>query len=50
MCGSDNNTYPSICNLLQTTVDVQIAHSGACESEECTRYGEVSVWCEGVEE
>ena len=42
VCGSDNVTYPTICNLLQTTVDVQIAFSGPCESEECTSIGEVS--------
>ncbi|XP_064392880.1 protein jagged-1-like isoform X2 [Halichondria panicea] len=41
VCGSDNITYSSICSLLQNTVDVQIASSGSCESEECTSIGEV---------
>ncbi len=42
VCGSDGVTYSSTCTLLQTTVDVRIAHSGACENDECTSMGEVS--------
>ncbi len=41
VCGSDNQTYSSLCNLLQTSRDVDVVHAGACEDEKC-RTGPVS--------
>ena len=41
VCGSDDTTYSSICNLIQTTSNVDIAYSGPCEADECD-VGEVS--------
>lgn len=35
VCGTDNQTYSSLCSLLQTSRNVQVAHAGACEDEEC---------------
>lgn len=41
ICGSDGNTYSSICNLIQTSVNVEMAYSGPCNVDECERIGEV---------
>lgn len=35
VCGTDNNTYPSVCSLLQRTSGVRVAHAGACDIPEC---------------
>ena len=42
VCGTDNNTYPSVCSLLQRTSGVRVAHAGACDIPEC-RSGPVSL-------
>ena len=41
VCGSDNETYSSLCQLIQTTTTVSVAHSGPCEDPKC-QGGEVS--------
>ncbi len=35
ICGSDGETYRSLCHLLQTTNNVRVAHAGSCTSAEC---------------
>ena len=35
ICGSDNETYASLCDLVQTTTNVYVVHTGACEDPEC---------------
>ena len=35
VCGTDNQTYSSICSLLQRTTNVQVAHAGPCEDPRC---------------
>jgi len=48
VCGSDGVTYPSLCQLLQMTSNIRVAHAGACERPECgsqeVRECEVSSW------
>ena len=35
VCGTDQQTYQSICHLLQTSTNVSILHTGACNVGEC---------------
>lgn len=35
VCGSDNETYASLCHLVQTTTNVYVAHTGPCDAPEC---------------
>lgn len=35
ICGTDNQTYQSICYLLQTSTNVHILHAGACNTGLC---------------
>ena len=41
VCGTDGNTYSSICQLLQETVNVNVHYAGRCNSSHC-RGGPVS--------
>ena len=41
VCGTDGNTYSSICQLLQQTVNVNVHYAGQCDSSHC-RGGPVS--------
>ena len=42
VCGSDNETYSSLCQLVQTTTNVHVVHTGPCEDPEC-QGGQVSI-------
>ena len=35
VCGTDGNTYSSICQLLQETVNVNVHYAGRCNSSHC---------------
>ncbi|XP_003384196.1 PREDICTED: uncharacterized protein LOC100633842 [Amphimedon queenslandica] len=35
ICGTDGNTYASICHMLQTSNDVQVLHAGHCNASRC---------------
>ncbi len=35
MCGTNGETYSTICELLQDTGNEGVAYTGACDSEEC---------------
>jgi len=41
VCGTDQQTYESICHLIQTTTNVQVLYAGNCNATECEQ-GEVS--------
>ena len=41
ICGTDGNTYTSICHMLQGTVNVTILHAGRCNASRC-KGGQVS--------
>ena len=41
MCGTNGETYPSLCELLQDTGNEGVAYAGECDREECEG-GEVS--------
>ena len=43
LCGSDGETYQSLCQLLQTSANVRIAHAGSCDAPEC-RTGQVKYY------
>lgn len=56
LCGTDGETYQSLCQLLQTSSNVRIAHARACDAPEC-QTGQVRVhnttyvanhWWEGL--
>ena len=47
ICGSDGETYSSLCQLIQTTSNVRVAHAGPCDSPDC-QTGEVRVQSRGV--
>ena len=36
VCGTDEVTYPSMCDLIQTSTDLKILHPGSCDNMECT--------------
>ena len=35
ICGTDGNTYSSICHMVQTSNDVQVLHAGHCNASRC---------------
>ena len=35
VCGTDNRTYPSVCHLLQNTVNEHVLHAGSCGARQC---------------
>ncbi len=41
VCGTDGQTYDSICHLIQTSINVQVLFAGDCNDTECDQ-GEVS--------
>ena len=41
ICGTDGNSYPSTCHMLQTSNDVQVLHAGRCNASRC-KGGQVS--------
>lgn len=47
VCGTDNQTYKSLCHLLQTSVNVHILHAGACNTGECRamKVQQFSIFC-----
>lgn len=41
VCGTDANTYPGVCQMLQRTANVNVRHAGKCNASVC-RGGPVS--------
>ena len=35
VCGTNGQTYPSLCRLLQDTGNEGVAYAGECDREEC---------------
>ncbi len=35
ICGSDGQTYQSLCHLIQATSNVVVLHDGPCNNPEC---------------
>lgn len=42
VCGTDGNTYPAVCQLLQRATNINVRYAGRCNSSRC-RGGLVSV-------
>lgn len=42
VCGTDGETYQSVCQLIQTSNNVRIAYAGACDAPYC-QTGQVRV-------
>lgn len=36
VCGTDGKTYPSVCHLLQNTVNEHVLHAGRCNASQCS--------------
>jgi hypothetical protein len=41
VCGTDGKSYSSMCTLIQSSPQTQVAHNGECNRRECTTSGEV---------
>ena len=35
VCGTDGRTYPSVCHLLQNTINEHVLHAGRCNANQC---------------